>query len=335
MFSEAASTASLVVAQRRANAPALHRLVAQLRSAAPVCVATLGRGSSDNVATFARYLIERRTGCITTSTPPSITSLYEATLAFENMLVLAISQSGRSPDLIETAHHARRQGANVVALTNDAGSPLALGADCSLDIGAGPELSVAATKTVLLSLVAVLDIVAEWTDDISLRNALEHLPTLLEQAWALNWSAAVEPLIDAKSLFVIARGHALGIAQEIALKFKETCGLHAEAISAAEVRHGPMALVNAGFPVMILGQNDASSTGVAELARDFIGRGALVLHSGMDINQGIGLPHLEASPEISPILQLQSFYRLCDALARQRGTDPDAPPHLSKVTLTL
>jgi len=146
---------------------------------------------------------------------------------------------------------------------------------------------------------------------------------------------ALEPLTQANGLFVIARGHALGGAQEIALKFKETCALHAEAISAAEVRHGPMTLVGKDFPVLILGQNDETRDSVVELANEFAGRGAMVMHAGIDVAGGLALPTLSAGPIVAPVLQVLSFYRMCEALARRRGFDPDRPPHLAKVTETL
>lgn len=335
MFAEAAESGIVVARQRQANAAALVRICTQLRKDPPHAVLTLGRGSSDNAATFARYLIERHLGLLTSSVAPSVASVYEATPALVGTLLVAISQSGRSPDLLATVGAARNQGARILAMVNDETSPLAHDADALLALGAGPELSVAATKSFIASLVAALDLIAAWSGDTVMARQLDALPDLLDRAWALDWSAAIEPLADVRNLFVIARGHALGIAQEIALKFKETCGLHAEAISAAEVRHGPMTLVGKDFPVLILAQPDETRESVAALAREFAGRGALVLHAGLDIAEGLALPTLAADPLIAPVLQVQSFYRLCEALAWRRGIDPDQPPHLAKVTQTL
>lgn len=335
MFSEAAGAAALIAGQRDTNAAALAALAAVLKANPPRAVLTLGRGSSDNAASFARYLLERRLGVITGSLAPSVNSLYRADQDFTNVVLLAISQSGHSPDLIGTAQRAQQRGARVVTLTNDHTSPLAQLADCALDIGAGPELSVAATKTFILSLAAVLDLTRALGDDTELAGLLDRLPGQLQQAWALDWSAALDPLAGTDNLFVIARGHALGIAQEIALKLKETCRIHAEAISAAEVRHGPMAIVEAGFPVIMLGQLDESLEDIEVLAREFAARGACVIHSGLAIAEGIALPCPGSDPIVAPLLQLQAFYRLCDSLARRRGLDPDRPPHLRKVTRTL
>jgi glucosamine--fructose-6-phosphate aminotransferase (isomerizing) len=335
MFAEAASAPALIAAQRRTNASALAQLATAFRESPPQTVITLGRGSSDNAASFARYLFERRLGLVTGSLAPSVSSIYGASLDFANVLLLAISQSGKSPDLVGTAERAQEQGAGLVALVNDRASPLAQTADCFLDIAAGPELSVAATKTFLLSIAGILDLLRALDGDSGLDGLLDDLPAQLEQAWSFDWSAAIEPLAQARSLFVIARGHALGIAQEMALKLKETCAIHAEAISAAEVRHGPMAIVEAGFPVIVMGQDDETHEDVIALAREFAGRGASVIHSGLSIAEGLALPHLAADPLVAPVLQLQSFYRLCEALARHKGLDPDRPPHLNKVTRTL
>lgn len=335
MFAEAASAAQLVAPQREANAAALARLADELKAIPVQTVLTLGRGSSDNAATYARYLIERRVGLVTGSLAPSVSSLYGAKIDMAECLLLAISQSGRSPDLLQTVRLARKHGARVAAIVNDATSPLALEADFFIDIAAGPELSVAATKTCMLSLTAALDLVATLAPSADLDQALDLLPGQLAAGWEQDWSAALEPLAAARNLYVVARGQALGIAQEVALKLKETSSIHAEAFSAAEVRHGPMALVDAGFPVICLGQDDESQADIADLARDFIARGACVMHSGLGIDGGIALPGLTADPLVAPLVQLQSFYRLCEMLSRHKGLDPDRPPHLNKVTQTL
>jgi glucosamine--fructose-6-phosphate aminotransferase (isomerizing) len=142
-------------------------------------------------------------------------------------------------------------------------------------------------------------------------------------------------LREATNLYVVGRGFGLGIAQEVALKLKETCGLHAEAFSAAEVKHGPMALVRLGFPVLMLSQNDESRAGIAELAHDFVLRGARVLTAGIEVERALSLPTIAADAAVEPMLMIQSFYRMAAALAVARGFNPDKPPHLNKVTETL
>jgi glucosamine--fructose-6-phosphate aminotransferase (isomerizing) len=338
MFREAQEAAGCVRRQLQANAPRMSALGAKLRAMAPRAVVTLGRGSSDHAATFAQYLIETRLGVMTSSAAPSVSSLYNATPDMTGVVVLAISQSGKSPDLLGAIEGAKAAGAFVIAFVNDETSPAAALADEVAPLGAGPELSVAATKSYICSLSAIVQLVAFWTEDQALSAALSGLPAQLEAAWALDWTPALEVLVPATNLYVIGRGVGFGVALEAALKFKETCGLHAEAFSSAEVRHGPMALVGEGFPVLAFSQNDQSRAGVDELVTEFVSRGAKVMAAfeGGEAPEGaLLLPALDAHPVIEPILSIQSFYRMVNALALARGFDPDHPPHLNKVTETV
>jgi glutamine---fructose-6-phosphate transaminase (isomerizing) len=224
----------------------------------------------------------------------------------------------------------------VVALVNDAASPLAELAEVTAPLLAGPELSVAATKSYIAALSAIVQLAAYWSGDAKLLAALEGLPGLLERAWALDWSAAIAPLHEAQSLYVLGRGLGFGIAEEAALKLKETCGLHAEAFSAAEVRHGPMALVGPGFPVLAFALGDEPRVGVVAATAAAAAQGAPVLKAGGAAQSGvISLPTEPACPVLEPIAYALSFYRLVNALALARGLDPDRPPHLSKITETL
>jgi glutamine---fructose-6-phosphate transaminase (isomerizing) len=168
-----------------------------------------------------------------------------------------------------------------------------------------------------------------------LLTALESLPRQLDNAWRLDWRAAIGPLKSAQDLYVVGRGLGLGVAQEAALKLKETCQIHAEALSAAELRHGPMALVQPGFPVLMFAQDDETHAGVRDLAAELTTRGARVLLAGAHAPGTLALATQSAHPAIQPILIAQSFYRLVNALAVERGLDPDHPPHLRKVTETV
>ena len=334
MFAEAAEAAAAIARQIAETRALLPGLGERLRRLDPPLAVTCARGSSDHAATFGKYLIETRTGIPTASAAPSVSSVYGVRPKLDRALCLAISQSGRSPDLIASAQAAKDAGAFVVALVNAAESPLATLADAVVPLSAGTETSVAATKSYIASLAALLAIVAEWSEDAELKQALDAAPALLERAWALDWSPVAERLRGAGSLYVVGRGLGLGIAQEAALKLKETCGLHAEAFSAAEVRHGPMALVKPGFPVLVFSQSDSTEAGVEALVSDLAARGAEVLVAGPACEGATCLPTLPAHPAIEPMLQIQSFYRAAEALARARGLDPDRPPHLAKVTET-
>jgi glucosamine--fructose-6-phosphate aminotransferase (isomerizing) len=335
MFREAAQAPDVVRAQLEANAAPVAQLAGQLRDAPPRAVVTCARGSSDHAATFARYLLETRLGLLTSSAAPSVSSVYEAETDLEGTLMLTISQSGASPDLLAVVRRAREAGARIVALVNAESSPLAQLADHLLPLHAGAERAVAATKSYIASLAAIVQLVGAWSGDKTLSEALQQAPQRLARAWQLDWSPAVTRLTTASNLYVIGRGLGLGIAQEAALKLKETCGLHAEAVSAAELRHGPMALVRAGFPLLVFSQNDESRAGVRQLAAELSAQGADVLLAGAHVARTIELPTEGAHPVIEPLLFAQSFYRMANALSLERGLNPDAPPNLRKVTETL
>ena len=332
MFAEAAQTADVVATQFSRNERVLATLAEDLRRNPPPFVATCARGSSDHAATYAKYLFETQLGIVTASASPSIGSVYEVKQKLEGALYLVISQSGKSPDLLRNAEAAREAGARVVALVNVEDSPLAQLAHTVVPLHAGAERSVAATKSYLASLSAILQLAAAWKNEAPLRDALETLPDSLRAAWNADWSPLTEGLVDAHNLFVLGRGLGLAAAQEAALKFKETCGLHAEAYSSAEVKHGPMALVGPGFPVLCFAQPDETEAGMLALAKEFRARGAEVWVSSA---QG-ELPLVKAShPACAPLLTIQSFYRAINALALRRGHNPDVPPHLNKVTETV
>ena len=335
MFAEAAESAAAVRRQHARNAEAMARLGALLRERRPHTFVTLARGSSDNAATFARYLIETHVGVLTSSASPSVASVYDATPAMDGAVMLALSQSGRSPDLVAAATAAKERGAFLISLVNDEQSPLFGLADVALPLCAGPEKSVAATKSFIATLVAMLHLVAEWSQDARIAAAVSTLPDLLERAWALDWSKALPVLKHATNLYTVGRGHGFGVAQEMALKVKETCGFHAEAFSAAEVRHGPMALVGPDFPVLLTAQDDESQASVRALAEEFAGRAAPLLLAGVKQAPGTILPTLDADALVQPILLVQSFYRMVNQLSVLRGRDPDRPPTLNKVTETV
>ncbi len=335
MFLEAAQSANVVRRQLQANATLMRDVGAAIRKLSPRAIVTCARGSSDHAATYAKYLIEAHTRVLTASAAPSLSSVYAASMDMRGAMFLAISQSGKSPDLLAAVEKARTSGAMVVAICNTPRSPLAQMAHYAIDIAAGPETSVAATKSYVGSLSAIVHMLASWTENIDLMRALEGAPEQLDEAWRADWGAATNTLRSATNLFVVGRGYGLGIAQEAALKLKETCGLHAEAFSAAEVQHGPMALVRDGFPVLAFSQNDDTRSSVETIAGEFSRRGARVLLAGGTASGAIQLPVIAAHPVIEPMLMILSFYRMAESLARARGFDPDVPPHLRKVTETL
>ena len=335
MFSEAAEAADAVARLLAANREALAALGERLRAAPPAVVVTCARGSSDHAATYGKYLIETLLGVPVASAAPSVSSVYAAPMAPGTALVIAVSQSGRSPDLLATVSAYQAAGAHVVAFVNDEESPLAAMADTMIALKAGPERSVAATKSYICALAAFAALTAAWSQNDLLIKAIDTLPDMLALAFGANWTSVVDALADANNLFVIGRGYGYGIAQEAALKLKETCALHAEAFSAAEVRHGPMAIVNDGFPVIAFATSDMAGDGVRQAAAEFRTRGAVVCLADAKVNGDTAPAAYTAHPAIEPILMIQSFYRMANALSLRRGLNPDAPLHLSKVTKTV
>ena len=334
MYREAAEASGKVQNQLRRNADALAALAERLRASPPAAMVTIARGSSDHAATYARYLVETRLGILSSSLSPSIFSVFKAPLSLEGMLCLAISQSGRSPDLLAAATAARDSGAIVVALVNDPDSPLAESASVVLPQGAGPEKSAAATKSYITSLSAIAQMVALWSGDEAMQVALGQLPSALAQAWEEDWSSGVEMLRTADHLYTVGRGLHLAVAQEAAHKLKETCMIHAEAYSSAEVLHGPNELAGEGFPVLLFRSEDAGDASVQEAGRRLAAQGASVMMAGGSDPGALPVPR-SPHPSLAPILQIQAFYRMANALACERGHDPDRPRHVQKVTHTV
>ena len=335
MLEECLSAPAAVARQLAADQNAYAALGEALRAQPPSGLLTVARGSSDHAAHYLAYLVMARMGRLVTSLPMSLITLYQSKIASEGLVSLAFSQSGQSPDLVAPTRFFRANGARTVAFVNAAGSPLAEAAQFVFPLHAGPEQSVAATKSYIAQLVAGARVVAAWGEDEDLLAALQTLPQALEQAARLDWSPAVEALKDADRLFVIGRGTSLPIALEAALKFKETCGIQAEAFSGAEVKHGPMALVEDGYPLLVFAPRGPAQAGLIALAEEMRGRGARVLLAAPRGTPGAELElACTGNEDLDPIAAVQGFYPMVEALARARGLNPDQPRHLAKVTKT-
>ncbi|ACP27257.1 glucosamine--fructose-6-phosphate aminotransferase [Sinorhizobium fredii NGR234] len=317
------------------SATALAAAGAALRAKDPAFLVTIARGSSDHAALFLKYAIELAAGRPVASLGPSLASIYCAELKLGGAAAIAISQSGKSPDIVAMAEAATRAGAVSIALTNTLPSPIAEACSHPLDILAGPELAVAATKSYVNSIVAGLAVLGEWTGDAALKRAVADLPNQFAKAVKLDWQDFAADLGEVESLYVLGRGPALAIASEAALKFKETSGMHAEAYSAAEVLHGPVALVGARFPVLVLAARDAAEASVAEIADAMSAKGAVVHVTSARAQQAKRLPFVETGHPITDALALiLPFYGFVEAWSRSRGLNPDAPASLKKVTET-
>ena len=336
MAEDAGQAPEAVARMLPANAADCAALGKRLRGSPPPLAITCARGSSDHAATFAKYLIETHLGVPTASFAPSVSSIYKARQKVDGALFIAISQSGQSPDLVTSAEAARDAGALVVTIVNAARSPLAQVGQICLPLHAGLEKSVAATKSFITSLAALLQIVAHWGESKELAAALDTLPGNLDAAAALDWSEATPAFAAADDMLVIGRGLGFAIAQEAALKLKETAVLHAEPFSAAEVEHGPMALVREGFPILVFSQQDQTRAGVQDLISRLGDKGGRVFAAEQGPAAPGRLPVITGlEPAAALVTMIQSFYFLANAVALARGRDPDDPPHLRKETETL
>ncbi len=335
----AAEVAEIPDAARRfltLSAGATARAARAMHTADPALLVTVARGSSDHAAAYLKYAVELLAGVPVASVGPSVASIYRRPLRLGRAACIGISQSGQSPDIVEMMRSAADSGALTIAITNHEGSPLAGAAAHCLGLQSGPEQSVAATKTFVASVLAGLALLAEWQDDAPLRAAVASLPDAFAHALTLDWSPLGARLSRAQSLYVLGRGPAFAIASEAALKFKETCGLHAESFSAAEVLHGPSAIVQAQFPVLALGVDDAALPRLTETAARLAAQGADVFLTGADVPGATRLPSVPGlHPLCAPLVLAVTFYAFIEGLARRRGFDPDLPPHLRKVTQTV
>lgn len=335
MLDEACEAPRAVARLLAHDAKAYSDFGAFLRERAPSSILTVARGSSDHAASYMAYLIMARIGRLVTSLPMSLITLYQSQIVCDGLVSLAFSQSGQSPDLVAPTRFFSERGACTAAFVNDADSPLARAARWCFPLHAGAETSVAATKSFISQLVAGARLVGAWQEDRQLQAALEGLPDVLSQAVGADWSAAVEALRDVDRLFVIGRGTGLPVAMEAALKFKETCGIQAEPFSGAEVKHGPMALIDQGYPLLVLAPRGPAQAGLLDLAQEMRERGARILLAAPRGTPGANLPLVTtACADLDPISVIQSFYPMVEALARARGMNPDQPLHLAKVTRT-
>ncbi|HCL66029.1 MAG TPA: aminotransferase [Rhizobium sp.] len=313
----------------------LRRAGDSLRELDPAVIATIARGSSDHAAHFLKYAIEIQAHVPVASLGPSLASIYGVRLRLDRAAAIAVSQSGKSPDIVAMTRGARDGGALTLALVNTLPSPLGEAATLAIDIAAGPELAVAATKSFVNSAVAGLAILAEWTVDERLKRAVADLPMHFHEALKLDWCDLNGAIEGADSLYTLGRGPALAIAGEASLKCKETCELHAESYSAAEVLHGPVSLVAPNFPVIAFAARDRAESSVADMADRLAAKGAHVFVTSERAVLAKRLPFLSTGHPLTDTLALSlPFYGFVEQLSRARGFNPDAPAALSKVTQT-
>lgn len=296
---------------------------------------TVARGSSDHAAAYLAYLCMIKLGIVATSLPMSLATLHKVQFDATSALAVAFSQSGQSPDLSMTMNHLSQCGAETLALVNASTSPLAASAARTIALLAGPENSVAATKSFIAQLVASLCLVSHWSADQRLLKAKTVLVEALQSALKLDWTTLAGRFESAEKMFIVSRGLGMPAALEAALKLKEICGIQAEAISNAEIKHGPMALIDRDFPVLVFATSGPELQGLLDFAQQMRQRGANLVMAGPAGAHGVDLPIVQTGfSELDTITAIQSFYPLIEALSRLRGLDPDKPPHLTKITQT-
>lgn len=327
MEEEAREAPRRIAEQLRANASRIGKLGRVIAERRFHSVMMIGRGSSDHAGVFAKYLFEIETGIPVFSAAPSVVTIYQRALQLDRVLAIVVSQSGRSPDVVAQAEHARRGGAYVVALVNDEQSPLAAVVDLVIPLHAGEERSVAATKSYLATLAALLHITAVWCASTDLHGALETLPDALSAMCDKTPQLTPAALFDVRHLVVLARGLGFAVAKEMALKLKEVCSLHAEAFSSAEFLHGPVALANRALTVLDVAVDDEAAMSHRRQIAEIRARAVRVFslqHAGISVHA-----------RLSPLLLLQRFYIDVARVAVSLGLDPDRPSGLKKITETV
>ncbi|WP_444928021.1 glucosamine-6-phosphate deaminase NagB-II [Microbulbifer sp. TRSA002] len=327
METEAREAPDCIAEQLQSNAEIMSQLGERLRSKPPRLVMIVGRGSSDHAGVFTKYLIEIETGTPTFAAAPSVSSVYKRSLKLEDSLVIVISQSGRSPDILAQARMAKEAGAYTVALVNDESAPIKDIVDLIVPLKAGPEKAVAATKSYLATLSAVLQLVANWKQDDEMLKAVDGLPQALREAVSAETQLRPEDLAAVKNLVVLGRGPGYGITRELALKLKEVCNIHAESFSSAEFLHGPVTLVEQQLTVINVPIEDESYQAHSEQIADIIRRGGTLIN--------LHVPSKGVHPRVAPLPLLQRFYIDVAHVAVSRGINPDEPAGLKKVTQTV
>lgn len=335
MRKEALEASGVISLQLKENSNLLKTITAELNKFNPYSIVTIARGSSDHAAQYLNYLAMAKLGTLPTSLSMSIITLYQAQLKINQSLGIAISQSGQSPDVIVPINYFNEKKVPNIALVNDTSSPLAKNAMWTIPLHAGEEKSVAATKSFMSSLSASAHLISTWKNDDIFLDGLKKLPEDLHQASKIDWTHPLASLKNAKRIMIVGRGYGLSLALECALKFKETCSIQAEAFSAAEIKHGPQALIENGYPLIIFANRGPALHSMLDLANDMKSRGAKVILAAPAFVKEKDLEIYSTScEELDIISAAQSFYLMIENLSREIGLNPDEPRHLSKVTKT-
>jgi glucosamine--fructose-6-phosphate aminotransferase (isomerizing) len=298
-------------------------------------ITIVARGSSDHAAVYGRYLLEAATGKPVSLAAPSLHTLYGIDVDYTGQLVIAVSQSGATPEIVRTLEALQDGGGRGLAITNDPDSALARAADETLELGMGEERAVPATKTVTAQLAALAIAACALGRAPFTRDELDAVPdcvhAVLDDPGPV--ATAAERLAGASQLIIVARGYLYAASLETALKIKETCSLLADGYSAADLRHGPIAAVTRGLPVVAFCASGPARADIASLVEELRAREASVLIVGCGESADVSLPDNAPEP-LAPIVAVVRGQQLAYELATALGLDPDSPAGLTKVTAT-
>jgi glucosamine--fructose-6-phosphate aminotransferase (isomerizing) len=299
------------------------------------------RGTSDNAARYGQYVFGALSRLTVALATPSLFSLYQRPPSLKSALVIGISQSGQSPDIVRVLEEAHQQGAPTVAVTNDPQSPLAQASQYVLELHAGEERSVAATKTYTAQLAALALLALSLARQPARPNALNLIPDAMEKALQAESAvrSAAERIARNSRCVVVGRGFNYATAFETALKMKELAYIEAEPYSSADFRHGPIAMVETGFPAVLIAVGETMRSEMIELRNALHEHGAnLVVLGDTETTRhpdDAWLPVPSGLPEwLTPLVTILPGQLLAYHLALARGSDPDRPRTLHKVTLT-
>jgi glucosamine--fructose-6-phosphate aminotransferase (isomerizing) len=317
-------------------------LVAEIKKRGITHAVIAARGTSDNVARYAQYLFGAKNRLQVALATPSLYSIYKSPPTFGNALVIGISQSGKSPDIVSVLAEAQRQGTLTLALTNNTSSDLAAAADHVLDLNAGPEIAVAATKTYTNSLAAIAMLSAAAAEDKKMQSHLQHMPHQMEQTLFMNAeiAAAAERYRYMRTCVVIGRGYNYATAHETSLKIKELAYVMAEPYSSADFLHGPVALIEEAFPALVIAPSGEMLPEMIEFVDTLNERGAevIVISDSSKILErartDFALP-VKVKEWLSPLTSIIPGQMFAMHLANARGYDVDRPRGLNKVTETV
>ena len=295
-------------------------------------IVTVARGTSDCVALYASYLFAKTLGLTTYSLPPSIITLENSHFDFSNTLVLVISQSGLSKDLIICEQASRKMGAETMILTNNVNSPIVNNANYFFHINAGEEESVAATKTFALSLLNIIKLIAVVSDNKKIIDNIFQLPDHISKESKDSWDPE---LIDknVSNGFIISRGLGYALSTEISIKFKELCQEQIEPFSSAEVMHGPKSLIENSFKLFTLSLNDSSGSSVLKDTKKLMKITNKVYSITYQSNTSLNYSSMN-NPELDSIIIMSKFYPWIIKYSIYKGLNPDNPRYLTKVTQT-